>query len=227
MFFDSSILMVLPAMLIALYAQFKVSSTFNKYLEKRYSRTMTGSQIARYILDTNGLNEVRVEIVEGKLSDHYDPKDRVVRLSQDVYSGASISSVGVAAHEVGHAIQHKTSYVPMMLRSSLVPVANIGSMAAFPLILLGILLGAMGGIFIKLGIVLFSLAVAFQIVTLPVEFNASRRALLALSDGGLLIDDELKLTKKVLNAAAFTYVAAALVSVMELVRLIFMSNNEE
>lgn len=227
MFFDSSILMVLPPMLIAIYAQIKVSTTFNKYLDMRYSRGMTGAQTARYILDSNGLSEVKIEKVEGKLSDHYDPRDKVVRLSQDVYSGMSISSVGVAAHEVGHAIQHKTSYIPMMLRSSLVPVANIGSMAAFPLIILGMFLGALGGIFIKLGIILFSLAVVFQIVTLPVEFNASRRALSALSDGGLLINNELKSTKKVLNAAAFTYVAAALVSVMELVRLIFMSNSEE
>ncbi len=227
MFFDVSYLMVLPAILIAFYAQFKVSSTFSKYLNRKYSRGMTGAEIARYMLDSNGLNDVKVEAVEGRLSDHYDPRTKVVRLSQDVYSGSSISSIGVAAHETGHAIQHKTSYVPMMLRSSLFPVANIGSMAAFPLILIGLFLGAMGGIFIKLGIIFFSLSVLFQIVTLPVEFNASSRALGILSNNGLLVNDELKSTKKVLNAAAFTYVASALVSVMELLRLVLLSRSDD
>lgn len=228
MFFDlNSLLLMIPAILISLYAQIKVKSTFNKYLKVRNYRGMTGAEVARRILANNGLNEVKVEMVGGVLSDHYDPRGKVVRLSPEVYNGDSISSLGVAAHETGHAIQDSVGYAPLAIRSSLVPVASFGSSVSWILILIGFFLGSLGGIFIKIGIILFSFAVLFQIVTLPVEFNASKRALAVLTEGGYIDNDELRLTKKVLNAAAFTYVAAALVAILELVRLVLMSQSED
>lgn len=207
------------AIVLSLYAQIKVQTTFNKYLKENNNYGLTGADTARRLLDSNGLTNVQVEMVNGKLSDHYDPRDRVVRLSPEVYKGTSISSIGVSAHETGHAIQHQSGYAFLSLRSSLVPVANIGSWAAFPLILLGFFIRSAG--LIGIGIIIYSIIVAFQVVTLPVEFNASNRALNMLSNG-YLTSDEVNKTKKVLNAAALTYIAATAVAIIELLRLIFV-----
>ena len=220
MFFDNYyIILVLPAILLSLYAQFKVQNTFKKYLSISNDRGLTGAQVARKILDSNGLQDIAVEQVDGHLSDHYDPRARTVRLSHEVYSGTSVASIGVAAHETGHALQHNTRYIPLTIRASLFPVANIGSWISVPLIILGFIINFSN--LIILGIIIFSLAVAFQLITLPVEFNASRRALAILSNG-FLTPNELKDTRKVLNAAALTYVAAATVALAELLRFVLM-----
>ena len=188
------------------------------YLGTRTYNGYSGADVARGILDQNGLNDVQVKPTEGFLSDHYDPRSKTVNLSQEVYHGTSVSSLGVAAHEVGHAIQHSKNYMPLRIRAGLVPVANFGSWIAVPLIMLGFFIKASGLIF--LGIIAFSLAVAFQIITLPVEFNASSRALKALNNGGFIASDELTPTRKVLNAAALTYVAATIVAISQLLSLI-------
>ncbi|ABZ84632.1 conserved hypothetical protein, possible neutral zinc metallopeptidase [Heliomicrobium modesticaldum Ice1] len=227
MFFTPYDMIVLPFFFLALYAQYKVSRTFSKYAEVPTRGGNTGAQVARALLDANGLYHVPVEMVHGKLSDHYDPRARAVRLSPDVYHGYSVASLGVAAHEVGHAIQHSSGYAPLALRHAFVPVANIGSMAAFPLFFLGLLMKWSG--LILLGIILFSAAVLFQLITLPVEFNASNRAMQMLAHYNYVGRDEVGQVKKVLSAAALTYVASALVSVAELVKyvLIFSSANRE
>lgn len=214
-------------MLLAFWAQYRVSSTFKKYSQIRTSSYRTGAQVARALLDANGLFHVPVEASHGHLSDHYDPRSRAVRLSPDVYQGASVASLGVAAHEVGHAIQHAQNYAPLTLRHTFVPVANIGSTLAFPLLIGGFIFNFAG--LILLGIVFFSAAVLFQVITLPVEFNASNRALQMLSNHGFVSREELGLTKKVLGAAALTYVASTLVAVAELLKyvLIFAGNREE
>ncbi|MDA8213044.1 MAG: zinc metallopeptidase [Clostridia bacterium] len=212
--------LVLPAFLLALYAQFKVKSTFARQSKVAASSGASGAQVARGLLDSQGLHSVPVELTPGSLSDHYDPKSKVLRLSPEVYHGTSVAALGVAAHEVGHAIQHRQEYVPLNIRNSFFPVANLGSSLAMPLIFVGFLLG-----FAKLallGIVAFSFAVFFQIVTLPVEFNASNRALALLENRGYITRAEVGPTKKVLDAAALTYVAATLVAIAELIRFILM-----
>ncbi len=212
------LVLVLPAFIFAMYAQFKVKSTFSHYSQQGNVRGLTGAEVARMILDDNGLSDVAVEPVEGELSDHYDPSSRVLRLSESVYGSTSVAALGVAAHETGHAIQHKTGYSALGLRGALVPVANIGST-------LGPWM-AIGGFFfhipvlMHLGIILFSCAVAFYLITLPVEFNASSRALSLLSSCNILEKDELEPAKKVLNAAAMTYVASAAVAMAQLLSLI-------
>lgn len=221
MFFDSSMLIVLPGIILAMYAQTKVKSTFQRFSKVLSSRRITGSQAAREILDSQGLDHVKVEMTGGHLSDHYDPRTKVVRLSPDVYKGASLASLGVAAHETGHAIQHDVGYLPLNIRHSLVPVANFGSTLAFPLFILGLLMTSPG--MMKIGIYLFAGVVLFQLVTLPVEFNASNRALAILQGGGYISAQESEGTRSVLNAAALTYVAAALVSLLNLVRLLILS----
>lgn len=218
---DWSVILLLPAMLVAFYAQMKIKSTFSKYSEIRSMRGMTAAEAARYLLNGAGLNDVSIEMIGGSLTDHYDPRTRTLRLSQSVFNSTSVAAIGVAAHETGHAIQHKTGYVPLSLRNALVPVANFGSNAAWILVLLAFFTGAYG--LIDLGIVLFSAAVLFQIVTLPVEFNASSRALKLLESEGILYEDEVGSARKVLSAAALTYVAAALVAISQLLRLILMS----
>ncbi|MDD4587485.1 MAG: zinc metallopeptidase [Heliobacteriaceae bacterium] len=227
MFFHPLDIIVIPFMLLAMYAQFKVSSTFKKYSAVQARSGVVGAQVARGLLDANGLHDVRVELGQGTLSDHYDPRARAVRLSPDVYHGSSVASLGVAAHETGHAIQHATGYVPLTVRHAFVPVANIGSMAAIPLLLIGFFLKASG--LMLLGILFFSAAVLFQLITLPVEFNASNRALALLTHYNYVGRDEVGLTRKVLGAAALTYVASALVAVAELLKfvLIFAANREE
>jgi Predicted Zn-dependent protease len=225
MFFDSSFIILIPAMLIAAWAQFKVSSTFNKYSKYGNRNGYTGSQVARLLLDSNGLYDVPVEVVPGRLTDHYDPSKRVMRLSQEVYYGNSVASIGVAAHETGHAIQHKERYVPLVVRNSIVPAVNFGSNASWILFLLGMVFGLKQ--LIGIGILLFTVVVAFQVITLPVEFNASNRALKVLEYKGILYKDELKGAKSVLSAAAMTYVAAALTSISELIRLILISRRDD
>ncbi|MHC6179560.1 zinc metallopeptidase [Clostridium sp. JNZ X4-2] len=222
-YFDSSFIILIPALLVAAWAQYKVSSTFNKYSKYKSHNGYTGAQVARMLLDGSGLYEVPVELIPGKLSDHYDPSKRVMRLSEDVYYGNSVASIGVAAHETGHAIQHKNRYLPLIIRNSIVPVVNFGSNASWILFLAGFILGIRG--LVNVGIILFTLVVLFQIITLPVELNASGRALKILEGRNILYSDELKGARSVLSAAAMTYVAAALTAIANLLRLIYISRD--
>ncbi|NLC68024.1 MAG: zinc metallopeptidase [Clostridiaceae bacterium] len=217
------LILVLPAFLFALYAQFKVKGTFNKYRGLTNRRGLTGAEVARGILERNGLRDVSVQSVPGELTDHYDPRTKVVRLSQAVYGSTSVAALGVAAHETGHALQHQSGYAPLVLRSTLVPAANIGSSAGPYLAILGILFQINPLIYI--GIILYAAAVLFYLVTLPVEFNASSRAIASLEEMGVLTWDETEPAKKVLNAAAMTYVASAAVAVASLLRLILLSRS--
>lgn len=220
MFYDPTFILVLPAMLLAMYAQFKVKSTFSRYLQERSQAGLTGAQVAREILNANGLHNVSVERIGGQLTDHYDPRSGTVRLSSHVYDGTSVAAVGVAAHEVGHAVQHSRGYVPLGLRTSLFPVASIGSQMAFPLFMLGFLFSV--DMLMLVGIWFFIAALGFQLITLPVEFNASKRALAALQSGGYLSKAEVPKAKAVLSAAALTYVAAVAVAASQLIRLLFL-----
>ena len=220
--FDWTYLMVLAGAFFSLIASAKVNSTFQKYAKVRSMSGMTAAQVARRILDQNGLSEIPVEHVSGNLSDHYDPTSRVLRLSDSTYHSPSVAAIGVAAHECGHAIQHKESYGPLKLRTAIVPAANIGSRLGIPIILLGIFFGGGGSFLVNIGIWVFSLAVLFQIITLPVEFNASGRALAMLENYGILGQEEKRKAKSVLSAAAMTYVAAAASSILQLLRLIIL-----
>ncbi len=221
-YWDRTYLILIPAMLIAAFAQFKISSTYTKYKAISTTNGYSGERIARMILDGAGLQNVPVYEVQGHLTDHYDPTVRVVRLSSEIYHGRSIAAAGVAAHEVGHAIQHAESYTPLVLRTSVAKVVNFSSQMSVMIFMLGIFLSM--PMFTTLGIILFSAAVIYQLVTLPVEFNASSRALKILENRNILIGNELKGSKKVLGAAAMTYVAAALMSISQLIRLIAISN---
>jgi hypothetical protein len=225
LFGDITFIFLIPALIFALYAQSQVSSTFQKYSRVRASSQKNGAQVARELLDRNGLYDIPVEMVRGKLSDHYDPKNRVLRLSSEVFQGASIAALGVAAHETGHAIQHDHGYVPLHLRSVLYPLANIGSTAAWPLFLIGLIFSS--GSLMDLGIIFFTLAVLFQVITLPVEFNASSRAISLLIDGGYVSGNEAEGAKRVLNAAALTYVAATAMAIMQLLRLLVLRGSRD
>lgn len=227
MFFHPMDFLIILAFLLSLWAQFRVSGTFNKWSDVPASSGMTGYEAARRMLDRNGLHDVPIEPVPGKLSDHYDPIHRVVRLSEPVYYESSISAISVACHEVGHAIQHKVHYPMLVLRHRMFPVVNIASGIAPFLLIAGFLFGAMN--LIGLGIIFFSAAVAFQLVTLPVEFNASSRARKVMVAEGFIANQEERGVAKVLNAAALTYVAAALISLLELVKyiMIFTSNRDD
>jgi len=220
-FWDPTFILLIPGVLLAAWAQSKVSSTFDKFSRISSRNGVTASQAARQILNDKGLSSVGVERVPGKLSDHYDPRDRILRLSDPVYGSSSLAAIGVAAHEAGHALQHQDGYAPLAIRSTLVPVANIGSSASWILLMAGIFLGLPG--LARLGVYAFSLVVLFQLVTLPVEFNASSRALALLETGGYLTREEIPQTKKVLDAAALTYVAAALMGILQLIRLVIIS----
>jgi len=221
MFFGiPSFIILIPALILAGWAQLYVQSTFSRYSNVEASRRITGAELAANLLRRGGVSSVRVEQIPGTLTDHYDPRSNVLRLSDPVYASNSVAALGVAAHEVGHALQHASGYVPLKLRNSIVPVANFGSTASFPLILLGLLLGLPKLAFI--GVVVFSAVVLFQIVTLPVEFNASHRAVALLESGGYLTSQEIPMVRKVLGAAALTYVAAALVSFLNLLRLLWI-----
>lgn len=222
MFWDPTMVLLIPAILLSLYAQAKISSAYKTYSRIRAHSGLTGAQAARAILNSNGLYDVRVEPIRGSLSDHYDPRTRVISLSEDVYHGNSLASVAVAAHETGHALQHANGYFPMQLRSSFVPVANFGSSAGPLLILVGLFMPSFG-LLLQLGIYAFAFAVLFQLITLPVEYNASHRALFLLQDGNLLDGDEVRGARSVLNAAALTYVAAALAAVLQLARFVIIA----
>lgn len=221
-FWEPTMVLLIPAILLSIYAQFRISSAYKRYSKIRSQSGLTGAQTARALLNNNGLYDVRVEPIRGRLSDHYDPRTRVINLSEDVYQGASLSSVAVAAHETGHALQHASGYFPMSLRSSFVPVANLGSGAGPILIMVGLFMPTYGWL-LKLGIFAFAFAVLFQIITLPVEYNASHRALSLLQEGNMLGSEEVRGARSVLNAAALTYVAAALAAVLQLARFILIS----
>ena len=220
-YFDPTYFLILIGVIISLFASAKVKSTYNKYSRVRSLSGMTGAQAAEQILRNAGIYDVRVQRVSGHLTDHYDPRNKTLNLSDSVYNSTSVAAIGVAAHEVGHAIQHATHYVPLKFRNSIVPVANFGSTLSWPLILLGLFFGSLHYL-ITIGIIFFSFAVLFQIITLPVEFNASNRAIRILGDTGILRGDEIGHTRKVLGAAALTYVAAAATSILQLLRLIIL-----
>ena len=215
--------LVIPAMIIAMIAQIKVKSTYNKYSKVGNSRRITGAYAAQVVLTHYGISNVRIEQVAGTLSDHYDPRSNVIRLSTDVYNGTSIAAVGVACHEAGHAAQHAENYIPIKLRNSLIPFCNIGSSLGIPLALVGYFLGFEP--LITIGLLLYAAIFIFQVATLPVEFNASRRAIKVIDETNLLYGDELSGAKKVLAAAAMTYVASMIVALANLLRLILRFNN--
>ena len=222
-YWDPTYILVVIGAIICMIASAKVKTTFNKYSQYRSYSGMNGAQVAQRVLEAAGIYDVTVRHVSGNLTDHYDPSTKTVNLSDPVYNSYSVAALGVAAHECGHAIQHAKNYAPLSLRSALVPVANLGSMLAWPLILIGLFInGRSSTLVIDLGIVLFSAAVLFQLVTLPVEFDASRRALVMLRTQNILSDDELKNTRKVLKSAAFTYVAGAAAAILQLLRIILL-----
>ncbi|MDD6139093.1 MAG: zinc metallopeptidase [Lachnospiraceae bacterium] len=222
-YWDPTYILVVIGAIICMIASAKVKTTFNKYSQYRSYSGMNGAQVAQRVLEAAGIYDVTVRHVSGNLTDHYDPSTKTVNLSDPVYNSYSVAALGVAAHECGHAIQHAKNYAPLSLRSALVPVANFGSMLAWPLILIGLFInGRSSTLIIDLGIVLFSAAVLFQLVTLPVEFDASRRALVMLRTQNILSDDELKNTRKVLKSAAFTYVAGAAAAILQLLRIILL-----
>lgn len=225
LYFDPTMILLLPAMLISFWAQMKINSTYSKYKRVRMTNGYTGMQVARMILDEAGLFDVRIEMVNRELGDHYDPLNRVLRLSPEVYNESTISSAGIAAHEVGHAIQHKEGYKPLVIRNSIVPVVNFSSNLSWIIFIAGLLLGFKG--LTTLGILLFSAVVFFQLITLPVEFNASNRALRVLQSRGILYGNEIKGAERVLGAAAMTYVAATLMAISQLIRLIAISNRDD
>lgn len=218
---DPTFILLIPAIILSLYAQIKIQSTFAKYSNVPSSSRLTGAELATRLLYGGGLRGVRVDYVPGTLTDHYDPSQQVLRLSEPVYASSSVAALGVAAHEVGHALQHGERYLPLILRNSIVPVANLASTAAFPLLFLGLILRWAN--LIWLGALLFTGVVLFQIITLPVELNASRRAVNLLARGGYLDSRELPMVKKVLGAAALTYVAAALMSLLNLARFLILA----
>ena len=219
------IVLVLPCVILSLWASMNVNSTFNKYAKRNSVRGLTGAQAAYQVLQANGVNNVRIERVRGHLTDHFDPKTNVIRLSDQVHDSTSIAAIGVACHEAGHAVQHAKEYAPIKLRSAVIPITNIGSRLAIPLILVGMLLTYLGNFsytLVYIGIGCFALTLLFELITLPVEFNASNRAIQAIADFGILNTDEIKGAKKTLKAAALTYVAAAAVTLAQLLRLILI-----
>ena len=219
--FDPTYILVLIGVIISLWASAKVKTTYAKYSRVRSMSGMTGAQAAERILYSAGIYDVRIEHVRGDLTDHYDPRNRVLRLSDTVYGSTSVAAIGVAAHECGHAVQDQKDYAPLRIRNSLVPVANFGTMAAWPILIVGLIFGY-NSTLIHQGILLFSLGVLFQLVTLPVEFDASRRAIEMLGSQGILYGDEVRQTRKVLSAAAMTYVAAAAAAILSLLRLLIL-----
>ena len=223
--FDPTMLIVLPALIFTVWAQINVNSTYEKYSKISVSRRMTGYDSARRILDSNGLQDVRIERVRGHLTDHYDPRANVIRLSDSVFDSPSAAAIGVAAHEAGHAVQHAKGYAPIKLRMAIIPITRIGSSLAMPMFLLGLLFAMTELMYV--GIAFYSLALLFQLITLPVEFNASNRAMAALDASGMLSKSELKASRKVLTAAALTYVAALASSLLSLLRLLVIANNRK
>lgn len=224
-YWDPTYILVVIGAVICMIASARVKGTFNKYSQLRSMSGMNGAQVAQRVLQAAGIYDVQVRHVSGSLTDHYDPRTKTVNLSDHVYNATSVAALGVAAHECGHAIQHAKSYAPLSIRSALVPIANFGSMLAWPVILIGLFFNTRSsGLIIDIGILLFSAAVLFQLVTLPVEFDASRRALVMLRTQGILADDELKYTRRVLKSAALTYVASAAAAILQLLRIILITN---
>ena len=223
LYFDWTMILILIGIALSLWASFNVRSTFSKYSKVQSMRGMNGAQVAQQILYSKGITNVNVTSTQGDLTDHFDPRTNIVKLSESVYDKTSISAIAVAAHECGHAMQHAEGYAPLRIRSAIVPVANFGSMLAWPLILIGLLMGTGGRPFLIAGIILFSAVVLFQVVTLPVEFNASRRGLQALRSNGLVSSEDDRMASKVLRAAALTYVASAAVAALQLLRIILLS----
>jgi Zn-dependent membrane protease YugP len=223
-FWDPTMVLIIPAVILAFWAQMRVKSTYNKYTKISSVQGMSGAKVAQAILNQNGIHDVQVNEVQGTLSDHYDPRTKVVNLSSENYRGNSLAALAVAAHEVGHAIQHAKGYVPLQIRHQVLPVTSFSSMAAFPLFILGMFMKT--PFLMDIGIVLFAAVVLFHMVTLPVEFNASSRALAQLSSNGMLVQQELQGAKKVLNAAALTYVAASAMALLQLIRLIILRGDE-
>lgn len=220
--YDWTVILVMIGVVLSLWAQGRVTSTFGKYSKVRSRTGMTGAEAARRLLNSQGIYDVTVRPVSGELTDHFDPRTKTVNLSQSVYNATSVAAIGVAAHECGHAMQHDEGYAPLRFRSALVPAANFGSKLSWPLIVLGLVFGGLGSPLVQIGIFMFTLAVLFQLVTLPVEFNASARAVKLLDAQGILAGDEVKGTRKVLSAAALTYVAAAASAILQLLRLVIL-----
>ncbi len=220
-YFDQTYILVLIGAVLSIIASARVNSTFQKYARERSLSGMTGAQAAEAILRSRGIHDVRVEHIRGNLTDHYDPSRKVVRLSDSVYSSSSVAAIGVAAHECGHVMQHHEGYAPLNIRTALVPAANISSRLGIPIIIVGLILGS-SPVLVNIGIWVFSIAVLFQIVTLPVEFDASRRALVCIEQYGIVTSDERRKSAKVLKAAAYTYVAAAAASILQLLRLVML-----
>jgi len=226
LFFDWTYILVLIGVVLSLWASSRVKSTFNKYSKMRTASGVTGAQAAERILRQSGINDVSIQHISGNLNDHYDPRTKTLRLSDSVFNVSSIAAAGVAAHECGHAVQHNKGYAPLAIRSAIVPVANFGSAISWPIIIIGLLMGGSGSqTLITIGIILFSTVVAFHLITLPVEFNASSRALRVLSDTGILSGEENEGARKVLNAAALTYVASAAAMILQLLRIILLSRS--
>jgi len=219
------LVLVVPAFIFALIAQFRVKSTFSSYSQQRSQRGLTGEQAARKVLSHYGINDVAIEMVSGKLTDHYDPRDNVIRLSENVYSSSSIAAIGVACHEAGHAAQHAQGYVPIKIRNAILPVCNIGSTIGIPLAVIGLIFNFPA--LVSIGIIFYALVAVFQFITLPVEFNASSRAIKVIDETGILSDEEADGAKSVLKAAAMTYVAALAVSIANLLRLFLLSNRRD
>ncbi|HEY6867265.1 MAG TPA: zinc metallopeptidase [Candidatus Eisenbacteria bacterium] len=230
LFFDPTFLLLIPAMIFAMWAQWRVQHTYEEMSRVRAANGLTGREMAKAIMSRNGINDVGIEEVGGVLSDHFDPRSKRVRLSATNYEGDSLASIAVAAHEVGHVLQHAQGYVPLAIRSAIVPVASFGSTLAFPLFFIGLFFGGHGQfakVMMDLGILLFSGAVLFQVVTLPVEFDASRRAMVQLTESGALAPQEVAGAKRVLDAAALTYVAAAAMAALQLLRLVLLRRSRD
>ena len=230
LFFDPTMMLLIPAMIFAMWAQWKVQHTYEQMSRVRAANGLTGREMAKAIMTRNGIGDVAVEAVDGVLSDHFDPRAKVVRLSAANYGGDSLASIAVAAHEVGHVLQHAQGYAPLAIRSAIVPVAGFASNLAFPLFFIGLVFGGHGQlakILMDAGILLFSGAVLFQLVTLPVEFDASRRAMAQLTESGALAPQEVSGAKRVLDAAALTYVAAAAMAALQLVRLVLLRRSRD
>lgn len=225
MLFSFSMIILIPGLIFAAYAQLKINSAYNKYLKIANHKGLTGAEAARQILNNNDLHYVVIEKVQGKLSDHYDPRSKVLRLSHDVYHGKSIASLGIAAHEVGHAIQDSKNYSPLVIRNSIAPVVSFASGSAWLLFFIGFIF--LGDFFMSLGIIFFASAVVFNIITLPVEVNASKRAISSLSASGIIIEEERTGVKKVLDAAALTYVAATIMAFLQLLRMIILRGSRD
>ncbi len=223
--YDPTIIILIPAIILALFAEYKVNSNFKKYSSVQNKHGYTGADVAKQLLMLSGINDVTVQMTPGNLTDNYNPKNKTLNLSQNVYNSTSLSAIGVAAHETGHAIQHQNEYFPLTLRSSIVPLVSFSSKLSIPLIFIGLLFAGRSLFLLELGIILFGIVVIFQLVTLPVEFNASRRAINLLSENNFLSESEIPAVKKVLGAAALTYVAAAVSALANLIRYILIAQN--